>query len=375
MSAKKVPFVPYYMRFVLVMFVLAGSLIFSTSHLAYAHTFSTSESVDFLSLVEQIRAETALVSMNLENNNVTLAQTHAEKASSLLNNSTLDEIWEVNTRIADSLETGLEQLEGNVTALASTPQEQTSQDRIQNVNETVMTLDDLLAEAVTVRIESDQQNNATTWALVVADLVNTVLSDYGNATGSFDLTNMSNMAGMEGMEGMQMESSGNMTTMMSSGEGEMQMSGGSSMGNDTTMAMQTNSSSSASSTSNMTATANIVDQAAYQSAQYISNNTILQLFAETLKPLTLSANETSSSEAGNATTSTDSTAVMSQEEQSQTSTGNLTSSNIDELEARLMLLRDNIANKATPMEVMATAHLQIHPLLMQMYGLTIATPQ
>jgi hypothetical protein len=50
-------------------------------------------------------------------------------------------------------------------------------------------------------------------------------------------------------------------------------------------------------------------------------------------------------------------------------------SNIDELEARLMLLRDNIANKATPMEVMATAHLQIHPLLMQMYGLTMAPPQ
>ena len=330
MSAKKVPFMPYYMRFVLVMFILAGSLIFSTSHLAYAHTFSTSESVDFLSLVEQIRAETALVSMNLENNNVTLAQTHVEKASSLLNNSTLDEIWEVNTRIADSLETGLEQLEGNVTSLASTPQGQTPQDRIQSVNETVMTLDDLLAEAVTVRIESDQQNNATTWALVVADLVNTVLSDYGNATGSsFDLTNMSNM--------------------------------------------ETNS-SSASSTSNMTTTTNIVDQAAYQSAQYISNNTILQLFTETLKPLTLSANETSSSETDNAPTSSDSTAVMSQEEQSQTSTGNLTS-NIDELEARLMLLRDNIANKATPMEVMSTAHLQIHPLLMQMYGLTMAAPQ
>ena len=381
MRAKKVPFVPYYMRFVLVMFILAGSLVFSTSHLAYAHTFSTSESVDFLSLVEQIKAETALVSMNLENNDITLAQTHAEKASSLLNNSTLDEIWEVNTRIADSLETGLEQLEGNVTSLASTPQGQTPQDRIQNVNETVMTLDDLLAEAVTVRIESDQQNNATTWALVVADLVNTVLSDYGNATGSsFDLTNMSNMAGME--EGMQMERSNNMTTtMMSSGEeGEMQVSGGNSTGNDTTMAMQTNSSSSASSsTSNMTtttiSTTNIVDEAAYQSAQYLSNSTILQLFTETLKPLTLSANETSSSESGNATTSTDSTAVMNQEEQSQTSTGNLTSSSIDELEARLMLLRDNIANKATPMEVMSTAHLQIHPLLMQMYGLTMAPPQ
>jgi hypothetical protein len=368
MRAKKVPFVPYYMRFVLVMFILAGSLVFSTSHLAYAHTFSTSESVDFLSLVEQIRAETALVSMNLENNNVTLAQTHAEKASSLLNNSTLDEIWEVNTRIADSLETGLEQLEGNVTSLASTPQGQTPQDRIQSVNETVMTLNDLLAEAVTVRIESDQQNNATTWALAVADLVNTVLSDYGNATGSFDLTNMSNMAGMEGAE---MGLANNSDMAMAMSDQQLQMSANST--NDS-VAMEANSTTT-SSMSNITTITNIVDEAAYQSAQYISNNTILQLFTETLKPLTLSANETSSSEAGNATTSSDSTAVMSPEEQSQTSTGNLTSSNIDELEARLMLLRDNVANKATPMEVMATAHLQIHPLLMQMYGLTMAPPQ
>jgi hypothetical protein len=362
MRAKKVPFIPYYMRFVLVMFTLAGSLIFSSSHPAYAHTFSTSESADFLSLVEQIRAETALVSINLENNDVTLAQSHAEKASSLLNNSTLDEIWEVNTRIADSLETGLEQLEGNVTSSASTPQGQTSQDRIQSVNETVMTLNDLLAEAVTVRIESDQQNNLTTWALVVSDLVNTVLSDYGNATGSFDLTNMSNMAGMEGAE----MGLANNNTAMAMGDQQMQMSANRT--NDNT-AMEANS-ITASSMSNMTAT-NIVDEAAYQSAQYISNNTILQLFAETLKPLTLSANETSSSEPDNATTSTDNIAVMNQEEQSQISTGNLTS-NIDELEASLMLLRDNIANKASPMEVMATAHLEIHPLLMQMYGLTMA---
>ncbi len=141
--------------------VIAGSLLIPSNYLAYAHTFSTSESADYLSLVEQIRAETALVSMNLENNNVTLAQAHAEKASSLLNNSTLDEIREVNTRIADSLETGLEQLEGNVTSLTSTPQGQIPQDRIQSVNETVMTLNDLLAESVTVRIESEQRNNAT----------------------------------------------------------------------------------------------------------------------------------------------------------------------------------------------------------------------
>jgi hypothetical protein len=347
------------MGFVLVVFTLVGSFIFSASpHPAYAHTFSTSESADFLSLVEQIRAEMALVSMNLENNNVTLAQTHAEKASSLLNNSTLDEIREVNTRIADSLETGLEQLEGNVTSLTSTPQGQIPQDRIQSVNETVMTLDDLLAEAVTVRIESEQQNNATTWAMVLADLVNTVLSDYGNATGSFDLTNMSNMAGMEGTE---MDHADNNNTAMVMGGEQMQMSANSTNDN---IAMEANSTTS--SITNMTT--NVVDQATYQSAQYISNNTILQLFTERLRPLSIGANETSS-ETGNAATTANAT-VMTQQEQ-QTLDGNLTS-DIDELESRLILLRDNIEHKASPTEVMTTAHLQIHPLLMQMFGLTMA---
>jgi hypothetical protein len=56
-----------------------------------------------------------------------------------------------------------------------------------------------LAEAVSTRVEPDQQNNATTWAMALGDLVNVVLSDYGKATGAaFDLTNMSNLAGVGG---------------------------------------------------------------------------------------------------------------------------------------------------------------------------------
>ena len=383
MQTRKNSLNPHNARFLLLLAVLviAGSLLIPGNYLAYAHTFSSSESAEFLSLVDQIRAETGLVTMNLENNNVTLAQEHAQKAAFLLDNSTVDEIRERNNRIADSLVLGLGQLEANVTSLASSSQEPMTipQDSIQRINESVMSLNDTISEAVTVRVESEQQNNATTWALVLADLVNTVLSDYGNATGSsFDLTDMSNMAGMEDMMGgMQTESSDNMTMMMnSSGEGQQMQTSGNSMGDDTTTTtVQGNSSSSSTSMSNMNTT-NIVDEAAYQSALYISTNTTLKLFINTLKPLTLSADETSSSEPSNATSSGNNATLMTQEEgqQQQTSTGNRTS-NIDELEARLMLLRDNIANKAPPMEVMMTAHIQIHPLLMQMYGLTIASTQ
>jgi hypothetical protein len=337
MRTRKISFMPHGIRFLLVSLVLAGSFIFPANHLASAHTFSTSESAHFLSLVDQIRAETGLITMNLENNNnnVTLAQAHSDKASSLLNNSTLDEIREVNNRIADNLETGLEQLQGNVTTLASSSQGEIPQDRIQNINQTVVSLNDSLAEAVTVRVEGEQQNNATTWAMALADLVNVVLSNYGNATGApFDLTNMSNVAGMEGM----------------------QMFGNS--GSNNTMSMTANATSSM---SNMTAT--IVNVEAYQSAQYLANNTTLRLFNDVLKPLTISANETSSDN-NNAT-------PMAQQAQNNVTPANNTTSNIDSLEANLLQLKDDVNGKVPPTEIMTTVHLGIHPILMQLYGLTM----
>jgi hypothetical protein len=322
MSIRKFPFMLYNMRFPLVFFlVLAGSSIFPVSHLVYAHTFSTSESAEFLSLTDQIRAESALVIMNLKNNNVTLAQAHAEKASSLLNNDTLGEVRERNNRIANSLESGLEQLVGNVTSLASSSPGQMSQeqDRLQSINQIVMSLNNTMDEAVTVRVESEQQKNATTWAMALADLVNVVLSDYGNATGSsFDLTDMSNIAGA------------NATTSMS----------------------------------NMTtATTTIVDTAAYQTAQYLANNMILQLMNDRLKPLTMSSNGISPNNS-NATT-------MTQESQGTSSAAGNMTSNIDKLELGLLQLKDDINGKVTPNEVMMTAHQDVHPLIMQIYGLTL----
>ena len=360
METSKILRMPYKAVLLLALLVIASPFLIPANYLVYAHTFSSSESAEFLSLVDRIRAETQLVALNLENNNVTLAQTHAQRAAVLPDNLTLSEIRERNTRIADSLENGLEQLEANVTSLTSGSQQQIPPDTIQDINESVMSLNDILAEAVTVRVESDQQNNATMWALVLADLVNAALSDYGNATGApFDLTDVSNLAGMEGMQ--MNHTNNNMTMMMD--EEQTQMSANSS--GDDIMSMERNSNATTSSMSNMTTTI-IVDEAAYQSAQYVSSNTILRLFNETLKPLTQSINE-ASGETGNAT-STDNVTAMPQEQQ-QTSAGNSTS-NIDKLEAALMLLSGNIENNATPTEVMTTAHLQIHPLLMQMYGLT-----
>ena len=55
---------------------------------------------------------------------------------------------------------------------------------------------------------------------------------------------------------------------------------------------------------------------------------------------------------------------------STTPDGNMTS-NIGKLEAGLLQLKDDINGKATPNEVMVAAHVNIHPLLMQIYGLVL----
>jgi hypothetical protein len=138
-----------------------------------------------------------LATINLENNNVTLTQSHAERAANILSNSTLDEVWERNTRIADTLESTLLQLRDNVTLLAVASQQQIPQDRLQSINQTVQSLNDTLNEAVTVRVKSEQRNNATMWAMVLANLTDAILRNYGNATGAtFDLTDMTNVAAM-----------------------------------------------------------------------------------------------------------------------------------------------------------------------------------
>jgi hypothetical protein len=346
MKSRKVSYMPYVGGFLLAVLVLAGPFLFPASRVAHAHTFSTSESAQFLSLVEQIRAEMGLVTLNLENNNATLAREHAERAANILSNSTLDEVRERNNRVADTLESSLLQLKDSVTPSSNvTQQEQIPQDRIQSISQTVQSLNDTLSEAVTVRVESEQQNNATTWAMVLANLTNTILSKYGNATGAaFDLTDETNLSGIEGEDA------------QVSGEG---------INNS---AMPENRT-----TSNVTTSTIIVDEAAYQTAQYLANNTVLQLFNDMLKPFT-----TTGATGPNGTTAINIDNITTAQQQlldnGSFSTSNDNSNNatagIDELEKNLLQLRDNVNSKASPNEVMTIAHLKIYPMLIQLLGLT-----
>jgi hypothetical protein len=210
-----------------------------------------------------------------------------------------------------------------LTVASVASQQQIPQDKLQSINQTVQSLNDTLSDVVTVRVESEQQNTATMWAMVLANLTDTILRNYGNASSAtFDLTEMTIMTIVAGMEG----------------QGAHPCPEG--INNNNTMQGNTTA-------SNVTTNTIIVEEAAYQTAQYLANNTLLQVFNETLKPLTSTntgANDTSA-------------------------TNNATSG-VDELEMSLLQLRDYVNSKASPNEVMKIAHLKIHPMLIQLYGLT-----
>jgi len=115
-----------------------------TNHIVYAHNFSITDDSALLTLIEQIKAETELVNAYFLATNSISAIEHAKNAANLTNG-----------------------------------------------------LNDKLRQSTVADITQVYNNglyNSTTLALVVANLVDEILRNYGGAYGiTYDLTNMSNM--------------------------------------------------------------------------------------------------------------------------------------------------------------------------------------
>ena len=158
-----------------------GSLVFENS---FAHNFSPDESAHFLTLVDKIKVESSLVANSSGNNNQSSAIKHAEYALNNYDTHTNDEISERNERVANELNSTLHQLLDQV---------QLSNDKSQ-ISQSVETINAILEEATSVRIDQEQLNNSTIQALVFANIVNSALQSYGTAFNiGIDLTNMSNL--------------------------------------------------------------------------------------------------------------------------------------------------------------------------------------
>jgi hypothetical protein len=315
----------------------------------YAHIFSTDETASFVAITDQVQIESELVQTNLANNNISLAQNHANKAAALLTPDIISEIAEANEEIADKLLTAV----GDLQRISSSSDEQQ-----QMVNQLVSDINATLGEAVIVRTQQRQQDdssnflesgieflrgifgggrqesndkievNSTTQPLAFADLVDSVLINYGNAYAvDFDMTNMSNMAMMGG-------NSSDMMIMSGIADDNNSNSNNSSMNMDS---MNISSSSSSMNMDNKTDKNNsLVDITDYQSAQALTTKAQEILNTE-LKPMA----------------------------------PNNSSAFITNLESGLTQLSDLIQRKVSPLDIMMIVHMQIHPNLLEAFNLPL----
>lgn len=189
-----------------------------------------------------------------------------------------------------------------------------SQQQQQSIDQQVSDIDAILGEAVIIIIEQEQRDNATILALSFADVVDSILANYGNASAvDFDMTNMSNMADMSMI--------GNNTDMDSIDMNSMNMN-------------SMNMSSSEIMSSEMNRNYSLVNATNYQSAQALTTRA-QEIFNTELKPMAL----------------------------------NNSSVFVTNLENGLTQLSDLIQRKSSPIDIMMIVHTQIHPSLLEAFNL------
>lgn len=200
--------------FLAICFGLLFSNIVCNSHdsKVYGHLFTRDQTGTFVSIIDQVQTELELVVANLVNNNVSLAENHATKASSLLPR-VIGEIGEDNPQLVGELMRSVFGME-NMSS--------TTYSKSQNISKLVNNLNEKLDNAKIIRIaqvqptsnfldkvtnllgglfggntgepSSEQVQNSRIEALAFAELMDAVLVNYGKAYNvGFDMTNMSNM--------------------------------------------------------------------------------------------------------------------------------------------------------------------------------------
>ena len=179
----------------------ALSLVLSVGPISVrAHTFSPNESASFLSLVDQIKSALSPIESDVSTN-LTLAKEQGQYARMLVTNDTTKELKERNERLSTKLLRMLDSVQ-NITT--------------QNVDTNLANLDDVLAEAVTVRINQDHLENATIQALAFANDINKILDEYTTAFMKDGAANASDM----NMSSMNMNQNHSMDNMKSNSSSE-----------------------------------------------------------------------------------------------------------------------------------------------------------
>jgi actin-related protein len=163
----------------------------------YGHTFTTDESVLFLTLVDKLKTHAKLTEQFILGNNHESAIQHSNLLKQLYTKEINDEIEEKNERIANEISSFI----NTFSSLSSNNMTQSQ------INNTIQDFEAVLDESISVRISEDVLNNSTIQALRIATLVNDIDINYADSF-STQPYNMSTM-GMDQHD----EQSMNMSTM------------------------------------------------------------------------------------------------------------------------------------------------------------------
>jgi len=167
----------------------------------YGHNFAGDESASFLALMDQMQTEMNLINANLNANNQSLAKDHLNKINDELYTETIKkEITERNKRIANEISLSIDEISNAI-----------EQGNNKDIIKSVKTFNDIIEEAVSVRIEADAMTNSTIQALHFADLINSIDLSYA---ASLDTKPMNMSAtSMKMKMKMNMSDSNSMTNM------------------------------------------------------------------------------------------------------------------------------------------------------------------
>lgn len=316
---------------------------------SYAHLFTPNETATFVGTLDKVQAELELVVSNLENNNVSLAQSHAYKAASLLTPRIMAEITEDNPRLTSDLLRALDHLQ-NVSS--------SSESQLKSVNQLVNDLNNRLSQDSLVRLAQVQptssnplegalksltgifggsntreeiDQNTKLQALAFANVIDGLLINYGKAYDvGFDMTNMSNMVMAANRDNPGSMVMSNSVSANNSGTSNMNMSSMNASSNSMTMTNHGSEMNMGYSLSNISD---------YQSAQGLAKKAF-EVFNTKLK---------------HATPSDDKNATAF----------------VTKLGAGLTHLNESIATKASPLDVMMIVHTQVHPNLLEAFNLQL----
>lgn len=245
----------------------------------FGHNFAGDESASFLALMDQMKIEMNLINTNLiannnnnnNNNQSLIAKDHLNKINDELYTEKIKkEIAERNERIANEISSII-----NEASIAiGKEQEKDNQD----TSVLVKNFNDVIEEAVSVRIDPDAMTNATVHALRFADLINSIDISYATALGTkpMNMSAMNMATAGDNMSHSNNSKSDNNTTTMSS----INMDHRASSSNSNSMAnMSKNTVNNSNAAESPTIISNITS---YQTAKELTNVAI-DLFNSTIK--------------------------------------------------------------------------------------------